>query len=470
MISLKISNSYTQLVNASQTEVDLAKTVLSYHDAEIGKQIRNLFMQIKFASRNGQGSKVVFFKKKIGELKPQEHVCLLDSNGSFPSGLVFLVEDIFKENKIEYKLVDLREKPKKYINYPWYSELKLRYYQKEALDAALKAGRGVIESCVGSGKSALLAELIRNLGVKSLVIVPAKDLKYQLMESFIDSFGSNQIGEITSSSVKSNKKNGLLENVLSSIDFVCYDECHHMAASTFFEMLPYFEHIFYRFGTSGTFIRGDSKTLPLWGFISEVVYRYPASKATKEGFLTPLKVIIHEIEGKSNKKYQLEYNLNYTKNPELLIKIKEIFETYITKKDQVLILVRQKDASGKVIHEFLNELGVTNSFVSGDSKREDIKKAISEFNEEKIKVLIGSAVLGEGIDIRSTTHLLYLIGGKSQTQLTQGLGRCVRLHKGKKIAYVHDILFSGTRYLEGHCADRVHTYEQNFEPESIEVV
>lgn len=471
----------------TEQTLEMAKSVLSYHDQEISKEIRNLFMQIQFANRKGMGGKVAFFKKKIAELKPQEHVCMLDAKGFFPTGLLFLVEDTFKENNIGYKLSDLREKPRKYINYPWHSDLKLRYYQEEAIAEAKKIGRGVLELSVGSGKSLVLQYLIRDAGVRSLIIVPAKDLLNQLKESFEDCFGIAQVGEITTANVKAGKKQknirfvtvqtlasirkqDLLEDLILDVDFVAMDETHHSASNTYTDLLPYFNHTYYKFGFTGTFLRNDSKTLPLWGFCSNVLYRYPPSKATSDGFLTPLKVLMHEVHGVANRNYQTEYSKNYCNNKELLIKIKEIFENHITKNDQVLILVKQKDASGKIVNEFLDELGIENTYISGDSDKKDIKKAIKDFNDKKIKVLLGSQIIGEGIDIRSTNHLLFLQGGKSPVSLVQALGRCVRLYPGKKVAYVHDILFSGTRYLELHAAERIRTYEENFEPLSIEVL
>ncbi len=487
MILFKIENSYTQLVNLTEQTRELARSVLSYHDQEIAKEIRNLFMQIQFANRRGQGGKVAFFKKRIGELRPQEHVCLLDSGGFFPTGLMFLVEDALKEHGIGYRLDDLREKPKKYINYPWHSDMKLRYYQIEAIEAAKAIGRGVIESAVGSGKTACMQELVKWAGVRTLVITPAKDLQNQLIESFSDVFGVAQIGEINTLNVKKAKKQknirfvtvqtlaslrkqGLLSDVISDIDMVIIEEFHHAGANSYVDLLKEFNHVYYKYGFTGTFIRNDSKTLPMWGFCSNVLYRYPASLATKDGFLTPLKVVFHEVHGISNKNYQTEYSKNYCNNKELLLKIKSIFENHISKNDQVLILVKRKDTSGKIINEFLEEIGIENTFISGDSDKKTIKKAIKDFNDKKIKVLLGSQIIGEGIDIKSTNHLLFLQGGKSPTNLIQALGRCVRLFPEKKVAYAHDILFTGTCYLELHAAERLKTYEESFEPLSIEII
>src|SRR5690606_32614349 len=147
-------------------------------------------------------------------------------------------------------------------------------------------------------------------------------------------------------------------------------------------------------------------------------------------------------------KYQTEYTRNYCKNPVLFEKVREVFETYVEEGQQTLILVGRKDQTGKVLHRFLSELGVKNAYVDGDSDRSYVKKSIQDFNDKKIPALIGSSVIGEGIDIRSTDHLIMLQGGKSEIAITQACGRLVRLYPGKTKGYLHDFRFLNTKYME----------------------
>jgi superfamily II DNA or RNA helicase len=487
MINIHIKNSFSQLLNVDSKTISLVRTTLTYQDDEVAKEIVNLFMQIKIAQRKKLSYKIEFFRKKIEILKQQETVCLLDQENYFPTGLLFMVEEVLKNNKSKFEILDLRKKPKKSINYQWYSDLNLRYYQKESIDLGLKYGRGVFELSIGSGKTLVMQQLVKELGVKALIIVPAKNLKHQLMESFKDAFGSKQVMEITSDSVKTKKpiknirfatvqtlaslqKQGLLEAVIWDIDFIGIDEAHHSGADTYLNLLPYFDHVYYKFSFSGTYLRNDSKTMSLLGFCSNILYRYSPAKATSDGYLTPLEITVHEVEGKHARNYNTEYTQNYCKNIELLLKIKEIFEYQIAKDEQVLILVKQKDASGKIIHEYLEELGIKNTFISGDDKQKDVKNAIDNFNNREIQVLIGSSVLGEGIDIKSTDHLIMCQGGKSEIAIVQALGRAVRLYPGKKIAKVHDFLFLNTKYLSDHLCERLRIYEKNFEPKKIEII
>jgi superfamily II DNA or RNA helicase len=87
---------------------------------------------------------------------------------------------------------------------------------------------------------------------------------------------------------------------------------------------------------------------------------------------------------------------------------------------------------------------------------------LAGFNNKDFRILIGSTIIGEGIDIRSSDHLIMAQGGKSEIAVTQAIGRVVRLFPGKKIGWLHDFSFEGTKYLQGHLVERIKVYENNF--------
>jgi superfamily II DNA or RNA helicase len=490
MIKIHIKNAFSTIKGLDESSLNIVLPALTYKDEEIAKEIKNLSIRIQMELRSSRPNsyRVKAFKKRISEIKNKEIVCLLRTDDSFPTGLLFLVKEVLDSKSIPYTLVDEREKPRKYINYKSYSDLELRYYQKEAIGLALKAGRGVLEMSIGSGKTLVAQEIVRALGLRALVIAPAKDLKQQLMDSFADQFGQSQVCDVTTTAVKTKKKlknirfvtvqtlaslrkSNLLDRLTSDVDILITDEVHHSGAQTYLDLLPHFEHVYHKYGFSGTYTRGDSKLLPLLGFNADVVYRYSPAQAIKDGYLTPMKVLIHEVSGKASKNYQTEYKKNYCKNTELLLKLQTIFENHIDSNDQVLIMVKQKEEAGKIIHKFLNEIGVENTFISGDDKKDVIKRALEGFNAKTIKVLIGSAIIGEGIDIKSTKHLIMCQGGRSRIAITQNLGRCVRLFPGKTMAYVHDFLFQNTFYMEKHLAERIKIYENTFDAKgNIEIL
>jgi superfamily II DNA or RNA helicase len=57
------------------------------------------------------------------------------------------------------------------------SDIKLRQYQQEALEAWFDAGkRGVIELPTGAGKTYIALKALENLNVSTLIVVPTLDL------------------------------------------------------------------------------------------------------------------------------------------------------------------------------------------------------------------------------------------------------------------------------------------------------
>lgn len=491
-MELTVNNSFSCVSNASIEINEILTKILTYKndiDAERSQIFYRMKMLKQFGPKKKEGesedvraargrSTMGLYQKQLKDLEASEWVCWYN-NGVFPTGHLNIVKKLFENLKSDYKLVDNRRLPENKIDLEWETEpFEPRYYQKEMIEKGLEAGRGVFESCVGSGKSLIMAYLIKELSVKSLIIVPSRGLSDQLYRDFIRWFGDSKVqiidtkavrsGEelkpiriVTIQSLASLQKTGELSNLISDIDAIHGDEIHHAGSKSYLNLLPEIDHIYHRFGYTGTFMRNDAKILDLWGFLSTVLYKYPAHQAIQEKFLTPLTVNTYELQGKKAMKYPKEYDLNYCGAQEIMSTIHRIC-TSIPADKQILILVNRKDKSGKLIHEMLNILKISNAYVSGDSKKEDITQTISDFNDKKIRILLGSGVIGEGIDVRSTDHLIMAQGGKSEIVMVQAIGRAVRLFEGKKMAYIHDFNFLGTKFMGKHFKQRLEIYERNF--------
>ena len=474
---IEVLNSYCTVHEADANAHDLIRTVLTYRN-DIGAEKAALFGRISMAKRFNNKKMLDDAVAKLKYLEANEWVCWYQ-NGKFPTGLLNIVKDVLKEAYIQYKVEDLRELTAKRAGIRWETTpYEPRYYQKEMIDLGLKHHRGVFESAVGTGKSLILSNLVAELDTISLIIVPSRGLLDQMYNELAKWFGKTKVGIVNTQRVRAgtklknirvctvqtlaalNKTNDV-HHVLNDVGALFVDEIHHAGASSYLDLLPYMDHIYYRFGFTGTFLRNDGKVMDMWGFLSTVVYRYPAHRAIEEGYLTPMEVRVYDLPGAPHNKYQKEYDNNYCGNPHLCNKVLEIVKD--THDGQILILVNKKDKAGKIFHEFLNEYGVENVYISGDNSKEEITEAINGFNDKKFRVMIGSSVIGEGIDVRSTDHLIMCQGGKSEIVMVQAIGRAVRLYEGKTQAYVHDFKFKGTKYMNKHLEIRKNVYERNFE-------
>lgn len=107
---------------------------------------------------------------------------------SFPTGCLKRVTTALHEFHIPFELVDLRERPKKTLEMTTslaQRGLALFPYQEAAVDAAMKAGRGVIALATGGGKTFTTCELLCRMGVGPvIVIVPTRSLLKQTHSEF----------------------------------------------------------------------------------------------------------------------------------------------------------------------------------------------------------------------------------------------------------------------------------------------
>lgn len=477
-MKIVVNNSFCKVEgDVSSDASELLTAVMTYKN-DIEAEKGQLFYQMKMAGKYGNKQKYYAIKAAIKKLEDNEYVCLYKER-TFPTGLLNIANEALKELQVSFQLEDLRESPGetailRWSNAPWDP----RYYQKEMIELGIKEGRGVFEAAVGSGKSLVMAYLIKHLSCNSLIVVPSKALSGQLFNDFSEWFGSKNVQLLDAAKIRKMKKpvaisivtvqslgslvkTGEFKEFAKHIDALYVDEVHHAGANTYTSLLRDLDHVYYRYGFSGTFLRNDNKTLEMWSFLSNVLYQYPAHKAIEEGFLTPLTVHTHEMNGTPNIKYPKEYEQTYCANPELLEKIYYIIQN-VPVESQILILVKQKDKCGLVIHEYLNSLGVNNTYLSGDNSITEVNNGIQHFNEKKINILIGSSIFGEGVNIQSTDHLIMSNGGKSEIQIVQGIGRAIRLFEGKEMAHVHDFNFIGTKYMSKHYEERREIYERNF--------
>lgn len=473
MSRILINNSYSQLVQFKDSDLLLVRNKLTYTDESIIMQKQMLHSQM----RRAKGKFLYVLKAKFKALG-SETVCWLDDNNKFPTGLLHIVKEVLKS--AVYVLDDKRVRPEPYNLFRWNNTPHaLRYYQKEAIEAFISKGRGVISSAVGSGKTAMATAIIKELGVNTLFIVPSSALLTQAYDVFCNAFGSKHVEKLSTITVKkknakrkpirvvtiqtlaSLSKQGLIQNALGGVDFVINDEAHHGGSFSYTSILNSMEGIYFRLGLSGTYIRNDSKTLDLWGVSGEVVYDYPASRATAEGYLTPAEFNIIPVIGKHNKNYQAEYKDNYG-GLALLEGVCNLVKNTIPKDKQILILVDRKEGVGHLIKEYLKEQGISCTYVTGDNSKDEIKDAIEAFNDKTERILLASTVLGEGVDIRSTEALILCRGGKSEVSIVQAIGRAVRLYPGKTTAQIYDFNFKFCKYLPRHLALRIEMYQRQF--------
>jgi superfamily II DNA or RNA helicase len=254
---------------------------------------------------------------------------LMTSDNRFPAGLAGMVAGQMSSAQI----IDQREKPVASITW---GDLrlpkgkKLQEHQERAITRILQMTRGVVHHSVGAGKSVVIIEAVRRLGVPTLIIVPTKDLLYQLHADFTEFIGSRNrhigllgdgvwqpqdvtiatVQTITRSITAARGKHGGIDleglekrrrmlDTLSRFQAIFIDECHHLPSESYSTLMTNLPGAYYRIGCSATPMRSGAKEqeLLVTGLTGPVIHSFLPGDAIEAGRSVPTDVYMVEAGG-----------------------------------------------------------------------------------------------------------------------------------------------------------------------------
>jgi hypothetical protein len=315
-----------------------------------------------------------------------------------------------------------------------------------------------------TGKTVTAAKMIWTLGVKTLIITPSKSITDMMEDVMSKFFGSGSVEVLSTKTTKLKKPISICNiqslikipaSVFKDVDCVIIDEFHHSASETYQEVnLNHLRDVYYRIGLTATPFRNDGADLALEGVLSEVLYEYKVQDAIKEGFLVrPRFEIINLSIRLRQTSYQKIYREGIVENVERNGIIAGIANELKDKK--VLILVQHKDHG-----EILKKMIPLAQFIHGEEKDAVRQKMMGDFKEGGLNCLIGTSVIGEGVDLPCAEVLIMAGGGKARSQIIQNIGRVLRIFKGKSEAVIYDFTDRDGSYLEEHSLERQEIYKE----------
>lgn len=138
------------------------------------------------------------------------------------------------------------------------SGIVLRDYQKEAVEKFLKSKICILQLATGAGKTEIAIECIRRLGIRTLFLVDKIELLNQTIERMKSTLGIpiGKIGQgvvdlkpVTVATIQTiTKHKKLYSNYLRSVRFVIFDECHKVAAKSYYQLSYELTRSEYRLG------------------------------------------------------------------------------------------------------------------------------------------------------------------------------------------------------------------------------
>lgn len=397
----------------------------------------------------------------------------ISSNGTFKTGLLSRVlatlKDIKCEPEVNYISSSFDQSTKKYD----IKGFSFRDYQTELVTMALENKRGIVKSPTGSGKTLIMAGLVKALhGRKMVILFNAKQLLTQTYAFLKDTCGIKNLGicfgdgylngDIMLCTVQSVEK--ILDTHLEEAEVLMIDECHEFAnGKTTLAAARSFPKAEYRIGFTATMPSDSIPKYNIEGALGPLWQVVDTASLVEKGTLA--KPIIQMINrsylasGVDEDMSYIDVYDSYIVNNDLRNKIiREIVDDIRTKNKKARVLVLTKSLEhGRILKDLI---GDNCEFLEGANSIADRYSAISSFLKSKeTSIIIGTKILQTGIDIQEITHFINARGMKSEIATIQALGRALRSHKSKKVAYVFDFM-DKEKYLKGHSTSRKKHYEK----------
>lgn len=386
----------------------------------------------------------------------------------------------------------------KTLNIP--EQFESRDYQIDSITKCIVSGKRTLISPTSSGKSFMIYVLTQwYKKQKSLIVVPRIGLVQQ-MESDFREYGykgtistsiggldkSNNIDAdmvITTWQSLNNGRTKMPKTWYEQFGIVFGDEAHEHKATCLVQILSSLTNCKYRFGTTGTLDGNPLNEATIEGLFGPRYKAVTTKELMDQGYVSKLKIkcivlkypedICKEVKRKKEeikrttvptkraaKYYSSEIDtilsnerrMNYIKN--LILKLK----------GNKLVFFRYIDHGNKLV-EVLSEASPDNIFYidGGVKDREKIRKAIEE--EENAILVASLGTTSTGISIKKLHHMVATTPQKSKTKVPQSIGRMLRLHDQKEMAYLWDIVDdlsykSHKNYALEHFEERVKMYDQ----------
>lgn len=417
-------------------------------------------------------------KKRLGKsvYRVQKYFKLINESGDsifLPRGFLDQLVSFLKSEgipfEIQYAYPDI--KPAIFKNL-----MQLTPSQQEAAQKALNHDGGVIVAPPGSGKTMIGMEIIANRQLPALVLVHRKQLLDQWVDriqTYLDipkirvgrfSGTTKKIGkDITVGLLQSFARHKNLSELSDTFGTIIIDECHHIPAKTFREVIANLNPR-YLYGLTATPKRKHNDEQLIFIYIGEIVATMDAVGLTRntpeENIIKTPQIIIRETE--------LEIPFQWkTDRFQLLAKI----VSFDTTRNRLIAndIIQQVKSGNKTLalserKEHLEILALClkghaeTIIISGDSSLRERESKIKQIHDGHYQVILSTGqFFGEGLDIKNISTLVLAFPFSFEGKLAQYVGRLLHSTHPK---FVFDYRDSKVDFLERQYKQRRRYYKK----------
>jgi superfamily II DNA or RNA helicase len=367
-------------------------------------------------------------------------------DGTFITGALPSVKRVLRFTGVRFRVRDLRSAGRRLHDWEL-GGCVLRDYQEEVVEAAVRRGTGLVDIGTGGGKTALAAAVIARIGRPTLYLVTTRTLLIQTRRELRRYLGIEP-GVIGDGERNPEELTVALPQVLARPEedvgpwqegVVIFDEGHHAAAFTWFQLLRRVRARFNFFLTAAPFReRGDQAVLDALTGGSLTGGAYSARYLVDRGYACPVEVRLERcsIRGKmTERRFWDLYEEFIVRNDERNERIVSTTHGHLERGRSVLVLVDRKEHGRRL----LGALGEGAAFVHGDRSRSFLRDHVDRFAAGELGCLIATAGLfQEGVSIEGIQVLIQAGALKSRVKVLQSIGRGMRRAPGKDRCIYHD--------------------------------
>jgi len=240
------------------------------------------------------------------------------------------------------------------------------------------------------------------------------------------------------------------------LGLIIFDEVHHIAASTFFDIAAALGDVGRVYGLTATDYRSDGKDIMINAGCGKILLKRDIKWGITNGFLAIPKFIVKNVAttGSDYKHDKLKnYKEHILNNTIMKNQILKDIQDYIAQGKSVLCLV------GETAHgeELSKQLGLP--FAQGTDKQS--QSYVNQLNAGIISGLIGTGGrIGEGTDTKNVDVLIMAQFIASKGPVVQALGRALRKQGVKTEAIIIDYVPQGSSMLSRHTKSRIDWYKE----------
>jgi superfamily II DNA or RNA helicase len=253
---------------------------------------------------------------------------------------------------------------------------------------------------------------------------------------------------------RGNERRPGLDGILSR-QVLVIDEFHHAAAKTYQDISVAARNAYYRLGLTGTHYRADGKDMAMHALLSRAVYSRSVKDMVDAGVLVPARVAMVRLRSWGQPAAGARpYVSGISEHPQRNQMLVQAATGLIAAGKRVLGLTQY------VAHAQALAQAIPRAQAVDGRDNTKVRPALEALEAGQLGCVVGTSVVGEGVDVPAADALIYAAGGKSKVKVVQDTFRVLTASRGKDVGIIIDCADDHHDSLTAAAAQRLALYRK----------